>query len=149
MGQSEAKLDIKGMRTSSKQKPSGPTGIVLLRLVGKREWCFEFPQITEKVERVQQVLAEDIGSPSFCQEDRQRSAVARFDSQQGQVLARSLPSLRAATRRDKRGLLPTKSIASDGTDYLLHRPRENCLGCLVLVGVKHEAHFVQCARMTF
>lgn len=38
------------MRTNKKRKPSRHTGIVLLRLVGKRQWIFQFPRITEKVD---------------------------------------------------------------------------------------------------
>jgi tetratricopeptide (TPR) repeat protein len=38
------------MRTSGNRKPSRHVGVILLKRVTKREWIFEFPRITEKVD---------------------------------------------------------------------------------------------------
>jgi tetratricopeptide (TPR) repeat protein len=66
------------MRSSSKRKPSPPTGIVLLRLVGKREWIFEFPRITEKVDDEFDVAIEWMHANSRIGRRMFRSLIRRY-----------------------------------------------------------------------
>lgn len=66
------------MRTSGKRKPSRPTGIVLLRLVGKRQWIFEFPRITEKVDDEFDVAIEGMHANSRIGRRMFKSLIRRY-----------------------------------------------------------------------
>jgi len=66
------------MRTSGNRKPPRHIGVILLRRVAKREWIFEFPRITEKVDDEFEVAIEWMDANPTIARRMFRSLIRRY-----------------------------------------------------------------------